>query len=168
MTQTLNGLNVLTFTATGISDPSGTGLASTRAIPINFSTHAVFFVHRPLQISSAYNAYGNQNLLSIARGGDRITYPLTTGSTVSRYSNSLWGEIPGRDVSTAYNLRTVNVTPDSIFLTLNGRIENNTLYGGFSNFFSFDCSVGIGARPTTTGFSNFYVGNAAEIIVYKN
>ena len=176
-TQTLNGLDVLTFTAVSAHDPDGTYLTCTSSVPFSFSQHAVFFVHRPLGLGSFYNTFGNQNVFSMYRTptANGCRYPQARGSTiVSYYSNYFRGEFPGRDVSTNYNLRTVNLTDDFNVITLNGTndipISNNppTGYSADQTRFVYQSTCGIGADFLNSVWQRFFVGNVAEIICYSN
>mgnify|MGYP000122469507 CR=1 FL=1 len=81
-TQTQNGLNVVTFTASNATDPSGQCLFKfVGSLPMSLSSHAVFAVHKP-DLTTGTN-YGDNNLLVLRAGTDQLRFPATISGSFS-------------------------------------------------------------------------------------
>lgn len=171
-TTTLNGRDVLTFTATSTSDASGQFLSNATPISFNFSSYTIAIVHKPTR-TDATN-YGDSMVVAISNIANNNTlllpFPTATGSRFGTNAVASTYDTSTRDVSTDYNLLTVNLGTERLVVSRYGWSPNSSLLQGTSNATTNlvrDCSFMIGARPTAP-VSQFFSGTLAEVLIYSN
>lgn len=162
---TLNGLDVLTFTAANATDAAGQFLDNTVASLHNLSAHVMCLVHRPSVTNGV--SYGDTNLIVAVSNTTGVQFPFASAAGTLGYSNSFYTrQFAINDVSTAYNISVASRTYDSTTLYRNGRLQTYWPAGtDVSTVFS--ATLRVGAAPGATP-SNFYSGTVAELLVYSN
>lgn len=167
---TLNGLDVLTFTATSATDTAGQYLSNTVvATGYPLYTQTVFTVHNPAFFATNYgdaSVYTATYLTAAdlrvpqcisAVAGSRI---LATGLPTTDASTT--------DVSTNYNLLVLNLDANRGLVCRNGLQQNRAVRpaGTEQVLPRRDVSLTVGAQ-IDTGIRNFFVGTVAEILQYN-
>lgn len=149
---TQNGRNVLTFTASSLTDATGQFLELRQPTTRwSFSNITIFSAYRPALTNAV--GWGDINVFSVYDSSASSLY------TLPAVSNT--------DSSLNYGVVLVSSYGQTNLRSSNGTKQTSEIGGGTLPSFFDTSSVVIGSRRTGASVSNaFFVGNIAEILVY--